>query len=215
MSVGLCIDSGWDGGVCVVMRWMLRRWRIEGRLDLHGEQAEGYGDRHAGYTLPHAFPVEALPGGGEGVAKSKDWLIRESLKQPGEAHLDLLIPRTVVKFLLPFGSQARYALEAPFLKGDTTEGFIAVLCGFELPAAFPERQAFFCLLPCGPGAGGPVGGFVDVALLGVGDEVRGGFGVDEGAAGGDGEEEETHVRALNLDRRSGPDGRESVLGAGR
>lgn len=80
----------------------------------------------------------------------------------------------------------RDGLEAPFFKGDTTEELVAVDGDLLLPALLG-------LFPVGPG----LGSFVDDALLegrllACGELFLDALAVDEGAAGGDGEEEEAH-----------------------
>ena len=159
-----------------------------GKKNVHGDQGERRGKRHSDDAPDHFPAIHAL-------------LFRRELLQYG-GHLvlrevqswihDLVLFTAVDDGLLALLGQRGQGLEPPFFERDAVEGLVAG----EGNALLPVERGLGVLLPGDPGLAGLGGDAVEEAALAGGLVVQL-LAVDEGAAGGDGQQEEAHCEDGN------------------
>jgi hypothetical protein len=155
----------------------------EGQVGDDGDQHEGGGKGHDDDAPDELAAMHALALQGQLGEDLRDALLLEVAA--GEENLVLC--GAVDDFLLAARGEGGQRLQAPFLVGDALEGMVAVEGDFFLPVA----DGLFVLFPGGPRLIGLEGEFVEKGAV-LGGFLVQLFAVDEGAAGGNGEEEETH-----------------------
>lgn len=149
---------------------------------LHRYERDRSRQRHADHAPPKPPAMQRLPLRREPLNRIEHAVLAQ--KRAGEQGLDLLA--TLEHGQAPRLRQRRHRLQAPFLVGYPLEDLVAPRRELLLPAGV-------ALLPRDPGCVGAGDERVNVGLL-AGGLLLEAFAVDEGAAGGDGEEEEAHRR---------------------